>query len=125
MFFLRAPLISAARKKIDAGTEYKLGPALFARFPDDATLTMEPVTTSEAKQTALVQMELGLLEKGMSNPAKVYEARGISDVSKALSEDSAWSNAQLLAPGMAKLAMADALRVVLDGGTYRPSSAAA
>jgi hypothetical protein len=98
-------------KEIKAGSEFVVTPDMMRQFVDGrATVTLEPAPDTGAQRAAAVSQEIELQAAiGVKNPAKLYEAAGVSNVTERLEEDAALTNAAYLGPGAASMAMQDVL----------------
>ena len=96
-------------KKVAAGEKRVMRPARYEGVDQPGVITLVPVVNSKAQEAAATQLELSLLDRGMSNPERVYQARGVDDATGELEKDAAWHNAQLLGPGIRRLRMVDVI----------------
>ena len=98
--------------KAEKGKKYEIGAQLMARFPDEGSVSCEPVAKTDAQKTALVQHEMTLLahDPPLTTPDRVLEAKGVTDLSEEKAQIDAYILFQAAAPRLHNMFMGNVLK---------------
>jgi hypothetical protein len=102
-----------ASKPIERGSKYEVSPSLFKPLLENqGRVRVELVAETDAQRMAEFTLELEAYGAGLSTPNKVLEAKGETDVSKALVELASWSRVKLVGPMWTNAAVQDTIKTI-------------